>query len=178
MQNKRIYTLLILIFFFIAVHLFTNIGQCQEQTSPAQAISPDAQAIKAELQKSGINLTPEEIQKGKEMLEKRDKPLTEAEIQKGKELLEKREKGQMNKPPSTNKSDQKENVTKESEAKTADKTTTETKDEDSLFSRTRKVGKYQDISLNLNPFGYQFFHDAADASSGRKDIPVDLKSVV
>ena len=180
MQNKRIFTLLILLFFFVAGHLFTNIGQCQEQTSPTQAISPDAQAIQSELQKSGINLTPAEIQKGKEMLENRDKPLTEAEIQKGKEMLEKREKTKTNKLKSTNKQYQKENVSQEYEARTADKTTTETKqrDEDTIFSRTRKVGKYQDISLDLKPFGYQFFQDTAAASSERKDMPVPLSYVV
>ena len=162
MQNKLIFTLLIMLFFFIAGHLFTNIGQCQDQTSPIPAIAPDTQqAIQAELQKSGINLTP-------------------AEIQKGKEMLEKREKAPTNKPTSINKPDQKENVPQESEVRTADKITNETKekDEDSIFSRTRKVGKYQDISLDLKPFGYQFFQDTAAASSERKDIPVPLSYVV
>jgi protein involved in polysaccharide export with SLBB domain len=161
MQNKRIFTLLILLLCFTASHLFTNIGQCQEQTSPTQAISPDAQAIQSELQKSGINLTPDEIQKGKEMFEKREKSPT-------------------NRRTSTNKQYQKENVSKEYEARTADKTTTETKqrDEDTIFSRTRKVGKYQDISLDLKPFGYQFFQDTDADSSEHKDMPVPLSYVV
>ena len=48
-----------------------------------------------------------------------------------------------------------------------------------LFERTRDIGKYQDISLKLQPFGYDFFREASvNIITQRKDIPVPLKYVV
>lgn len=100
MQNKRLLTLLILLFFFTAGHLLTNTAHSQEKkTSAMPAITPEAQqAIQSELQKSGIQLTPAEIQKGKELLEQQEKT----------------------KAP-TSKTDKKEIVPQEPEVKSADK---------------------------------------------------------
>ncbi|MDP2853029.1 MAG: SLBB domain-containing protein [Smithellaceae bacterium] len=173
MRNKRFLTLLILLVFCVTGHFYANIGNCQAQPSSALSGAPNAQQAISELQKAGITLTPAEIQKGKELLEKREGSPTAEDIQKGKAELEKRKKAQ------TDKTEKKEDVPKDTEVKTADKTVAETpEDEDSLFSRTRKIRKYQDISLNLKPFGYQFFQDTAAVSSERKDIPVPLSYVV
>jgi hypothetical protein len=49
----------------------------------------------------------------------------------------------------------------------------------SMFDRLRKAGKYQDISTNLRPFGYEFFQETSvQVFSGRKDIPVPMNYVV
>lgn len=177
MKNKNFLNLLILLIFFIAVHLFyADIGHCEGETSStsAPAITPDMQqSIQSELQKSGINLTPAEIQKGKEMLEKRETPLTAEEIQKGREMLEKRKKAK------TEETEKKKDITQESNEKAENKAAeTEQEGEDSLFFRTRKIGKYQDISLNLKRFGIDFFRFTAPASAERKDIPIPLSYVV
>ena len=129
MQNRRLLFLLILCVFFITGYLHTNSGYCQT-TAPLPAMTPDAQqAIQSDLQKASINLTPEEIQKGKEMLEQRGK---------GKAAPEKREKAADVK---------KQNTEEEPSVKAEDKSTEITK-KTSLFNRTRQTGKYQDISLD------------------------------
>ncbi|MCX7816969.1 MAG: SLBB domain-containing protein [Syntrophales bacterium] len=52
-------------------------------------------------------------------------------------------------------------------------------EEESLFTRFRKIGKYQNIPLNLKPFGYEFFKTAAvRLVTDRSDIPVPLKYVI
>jgi len=49
----------------------------------------------------------------------------------------------------------------------------------SMFDRLRKAGKYQDISTNLRPFGYEFFQETSvQVFAGRKDIPVPMNYVV
>lgn len=49
----------------------------------------------------------------------------------------------------------------------------------SLYERSREIRKYQDIALDLKPFGYDFFREAAvKVSTGRRDIPVPMKYVV
>ena len=51
--------------------------------------------------------------------------------------------------------------------------------EPSFYERHRTRGKYQDISTNLKPFGYDFFRDAeVRIVSDRKDIPVPPTYVV
>lgn len=128
--------------------LLVSVGISKAQTPAAATLSPGA--VQSELQKAGINLTPAEIQKGMEMLEQREKtPAVKKED-----------------PPRT------------PAITSADQTVNEKADDDSLFARTRKAGKYQDISTALKPFGYQFFQGAIDASAERKDIPVPLSYVV
>ena len=159
MQNKRIFTLLILLVLFTAGHLIyisvANSGNCLAQTNKLSSLSlKDQQAIQAELQKSGINLTPEEIQKGKEALDKQEKA-------------------------STGKTDKTFKTTVEPEIKTENRTTVEEPKEISLFNRTRKIGQYQGITLDLKPFGYEFFHGTSvNVLTERKDIPVPLNYVI
>ncbi len=48
-----------------------------------------------------------------------------------------------------------------------------------LFERYRIIGKYQDIPMDLKPFGYEFFRDAAvKVVTDRKDTPVPAEYVV
>jgi hypothetical protein len=50
---------------------------------------------------------------------------------------------------------------------------------ESPFERSRYIGKFQDISLDLKPFGYEFFREAAVMiATQRKDVPVPLKYVI
>jgi protein involved in polysaccharide export with SLBB domain len=49
----------------------------------------------------------------------------------------------------------------------------------SLYERSLKIPKYQDITLDLKPFGYDFFRDAAfRVITERKDIPVPMNYTV
>lgn len=134
--------------FIILTGIIVIAGTGISQAQPRPALTPGA--VQSELQKAGINLTPAEIQKGMEMLDQKEKT------------------------PAARKED----IPKISEIKPAEQTASEKTDDDSLFSRTRKVGKYQDISTELKPFGYQFFQGSTDASAERKDIPVPLSYVV
>jgi len=142
-------------------------AQAMPQLTPRQAelyqrLTPEQQrAIQAELGKTGGVLTPE----AREALKARPefKGLTPEEVLKGKALLEK----EGIKLPS----ERKEAVEKSvigGEAK--DKT---------LFDRSRLVGEYQDVQLNLRPFGQDFFKEAAvRVVTERRDIPVPFKYVV
>lgn len=50
---------------------------------------------------------------------------------------------------------------------------------ESLFDRTRKIGRYQDISVDLKPFGYDLFADASiRILTDRKDGPVPQKYLI
>ncbi|KAF0155931.1 MAG: polysaccharide export periplasmic protein [Syntrophaceae bacterium] len=159
MQNKRIFTLLILLIFFAAGHIIymtaANTGNCQAQTRiPSSTTLKDQRTIQSDLQKSGINLTPEEIQKGKEAFEKQDKTTTE-------------------------KTDRKEKFPEALKFSTETKTTVEITKEASLFNRARRISQYQDIPLDLKPFGSEFFQEATvRVLTERKDIPVPLDYVI
>lgn len=49
----------------------------------------------------------------------------------------------------------------------------------SLFERSRPAGRFQDVSLDLKPFGYDFFREAAvGVMADHKDIPVPMNYVV
>ncbi len=53
------------------------------------------------------------------------------------------------------------------------------KGEQSNFERARAIGRYQEISTSLKPFGYDFFQDAAvRIIMDRKDIPVPTDYVI
>ncbi len=163
MKHKRLFLFLFLLVFGMASFSYPFVAHSQEATPSSATVQ---QGI-SELQKAGITLTPAEIQKGKELLEKRgDQPLTPDEIQKGKELLEKR------------KSLQTDQESREGETAPEVMSETEKADEQSLFDRTRQVGKYQDISLRLTRFGQHFFSNASAGINARKDMPVPLTYVV
>jgi len=157
MKNKRLLILLSLLVFFTAGHLIymtaANSGNCLAQTRSFPL--KDQRAIQSDLQKAGLNnLTPEEIQKGKEALEKQEKATTGKT---GKIL----------------------NAPEKPESNIDNRTTVEEPKEISLFNRTRQVSKYQDISLDLKPFGYEFFQETAvKVLTERKDIPIPLHYVI
>jgi protein involved in polysaccharide export with SLBB domain len=159
MKNKRLLILLSLLVFFTAGHLIymtvADSGNCLAQTRSASSLTlKDQQAIQSELQKSGIKLTPEEIQKGKETLEKQEKA-------------------------TTGKTDKILKAPEEPEIKIENRTTVEEPKEISLFNRTRQVSKYQDIFLDLKPFGYEFFQETSvKVLTERKDIPIPLHYVI
>lgn len=159
MSNKRLLILLSLLVFFIVGHLMdmtvVNSGNCLAQTKSISSLSlKDQQAIQSELQKAGIQLTPEEIQKGKEVLERQENE-------------------------ATGKADKTQNAPAEAEAKIENRTTVEEPKEISLFNRTRQVSQYQDISADLKPFGYDFFQETdVKVLTERKDIPVPLHYVI
>lgn len=145
----------------------------QQSVSPSQQVptlnnmTDQQKAVQSEFNKNGgaltpeaietlkkspefKNLKPEEIIKGKELLEKGNKPEVRMETEKGKKELNTDKKKILGEDSST-----------------------------SLFERSRYIGKYQDIKLELKPFGYDFFHDAAvRVVTDGKDVPVPAKYVV
>jgi protein involved in polysaccharide export with SLBB domain len=140
----------------------------QQEACVINGWSPDQQkAVQAELNKYGGTLTPEAIEALKKSPE--FKNLKPEEIIKGKELLEKNNKTKVRIEPEKEK--------KESNAEQRKILGEDVSD--SLFTRSRHVGKYQDIKLELKPFGYDFFHDAAiRVVTDSKDVPVPSKYVV
>ena len=127
--------------------------------------------MESELTKTGGRLTPEAIESLKSRPE--FKNLSPEDIAKGKQLLEQRGK-------TAEKSPEKKKFL-EIEKKTVvdeDKKIEEKKGK-SFFERLRKLGKYQDISTDLQPFGYDFFNQSAvRVMTDRQDIPVPLKYVI
>ena len=126
------------------------------------------EAIQQELVKSGGELTPQAIEALKQRPE--FKNVSPEDVEKGKKILEQKEKKEQIK---TEKSEKKELP---ATGKTVIK---EQEEEESLFHRTHKVGKYQDVSLKLNLFGSELFRDAAvRLVTDRKDIPVPAQYIV
>jgi polysaccharide export outer membrane protein len=131
--------------------------QIYQSLTPAQR-----QAIAAEEGRTGGVLTPE----GVEALRGRPefKGLTAEDVVKGRELLEKGEPkpAEKNEPGPPARTIIMEGAPKKS-----------------LFDRNRTLGGYQDISLDLQPFGYDFFREAAvRVFTERRDIPVPMKYLV
>ncbi|HOG17129.1 MAG TPA: SLBB domain-containing protein [Syntrophales bacterium] len=142
------------------------------QTAPlpldvCRKLPPDQRAAcEAELQKTGGWITPEALEAIKARPEY--KGLSPEEMARGRQLLEQREKtfgkGEPEKP---------------TQAASEKRTLIEEPRERSLFDRARKIGNYQDISVDLKPFGYDFFGDASiRVLTDRRDIPVPLKYVI
>ena len=166
----------------------TSVQQPTQQFTPQQAesamkqLTPDQQrAVQAELLKSGgamtpatldalrmrpefQNLTQEEILKGKQMLDQQARP-QEARPQEIREL-EKRSPMQTMQAIQTMPTLERQVLGMEPPM-------------ESLFDRSRRVGKYQEISLSLRPFGFEFFQEGAmQVQTERKDVPVPLKYVI
>lgn len=134
----------------------------QRLLSPSQQ-----QAIQAEMDKTGGQLTPEALEALKSKPE--FKGLSPEEVAKGKQMLQQKDTA----------AEQKHAETKTPFEGEKREISSETTREANLFDRFRTVGKYQDISLNLRPFGYEFFSQAAvRVLTDRKDIPVPLKYVI
>ncbi|MDI6743906.1 MAG: SLBB domain-containing protein [Thermodesulfovibrionales bacterium] len=128
------------------------------QPRSTQQLTPQQQkAVQETIQPK--ELTPEAIETLKAKPEFQG--LKPEDILKGKEELRKKEaqKKEPQKFPEKQ-------VTYEEEAK-------------SLFARYRIIGKYQDIPMDIKPFGYEFFRDAAGkVITDRKDVPVPSEYVV
>ena len=121
-----------------------------------------------ELRKTGGFLTTEALQAI--MARPEYKGLTLDDVVRGKRLLEQRERGADDKKVSDKK------LPLDLEEK---RLTVEEPKRKSLFDRTRHFGKYQDISMDLKPFGYDFFSEAAiRVVTDQKDIPIPLKYVI
>lgn len=137
-----------------------------QQTDAYQKLSPAQRgAVDAEIGKSGGRLTPEAIEtlKGRPEF----KGLSPEDVAKGKQLLEQRNKATKESPETKTRSDEKKQIIGQ-----------DIKDR-SLFDRSRSIGKYQDISINLLPFGFDFFGQAAvQIATERKDIPVPMKYII
>jgi len=149
-----------------------------EQAAVYQSLSPAQKgAIAAELGKTGGQITPGAVEalKGRPEFQ----GLSPEEVAKGRELLQQQE---------ARKAAEK---AKEAPPEEAKKTPVDLKTEggktligepqqqQTLFERAQNIGKYQDISLNLRPFGYDFFREAAvRVITDRKDIPIPMKYVV
>ncbi len=157
MHNNRYYSLLMAFFILLAGRIIyittSDSNHCLAQTSQLSSLKmQDQKAIQAELKKAGINLTPEEIQMGKEALEKQEKTAAAPKVI---------------------------SVPKEPEIKIENQKTVTAPKEMSLFERTRQFGKYQEISQDLKPFGYDFFQEAGGkVLTERKDIPVPLHYII
>ena len=120
-------------------------------------LTPDAiEALKTKPEFQG--LTPQDILQGKETLEKKG---TE------KETVEK--KG----------TEKKEQEKKPFDTAPEKRVIGEGKVDQSIFERVRAIGKYQEISMALRPFGYDFFQESAvKVATDRKDIPVPTEYVI
>jgi protein involved in polysaccharide export with SLBB domain len=138
-----------------------------QQAAEYQKMTPmQQQAIQSELSKTGGVLAPDAINALKTRPE--FKGLTPDDIVRGKEQL-----------AGTEKSTATQGQKAETGAPPQELRTTQDPKKTSLFERMRQFGKYQDISLDLKPFGYEFFQEAAvRVLSGREDVPVPLKYVV
>src|SRR3990172_2321178 len=165
------------------VLLFLTVGLVQAQTADAPALPAGAPpmtadqaaaiqnltpaqkgAVATELEKTGGQLTPGAIDALKAKPEFQG--LTPEEVAKGKELLQKQEAARKEAEIVNSPGGPKIFIGEPAKG-------------ESLFERARDIGKYQDISLDLRPFGYDFFRDAAvRVITDRRDIPIPMKYVV
>lgn len=166
-----------------------NLQPSLQQTEDYKKLSPEQQkAITEELTKTGGNLTPEAMEALKTRPEFQG--LTPQDIVKGKELLEKQEAAKAKLKPQVVPEGEKKMAEKPEaikierafeleKAEPEKKVIGEEAKPQSLYDRSREIRKYQDIALDLKPFGYDFFREAAvNVITQRKDLPVPLKYVV
>jgi len=144
MHRKRFVIWLFLFLFFATGNLINmnaggiRFGVCEAQAANASSFNMnDQRAIQSTLQQAGINLTPEEIRKGKEAFEKQEGART----------------GNLYKMPNAPEEQQTRTPERYIDTRTAVEQTREV----SIFNRTRKIGEYQDVTTDLKPFGYDFF---------------------
>jgi len=176
--------------------------QLPPQISPQQSesfkrLTPEQQnAINEEIAKTGGSLTPEALEALKNRPEFQG--LSPADIVRGKEILEKQEIVKQEtlkkeaerakrlglpipeKKPIERPAELRiERAFEPEKAEPEKKVIGEEVRYPSLYERSREIRKYQDIVLDLKPFGYDFFREAAvRLLTERKDIPVPLKYVV
>jgi len=131
------------------------------QGAAIQNLTPAQQnAIQTEVNKQGGNITPQVIDTLKNRPE--FKGVTPEEANKAKTMLEQKKEG-------TNLATEPlQPAVKAEEGKPM-----------SLFNRFRNIPKYQNIPLDLRPFGFEFFMTAGvRLITDRKDVPVPPKYVV
>ena len=133
-----------------------------------QKLSPAQRTVcEEELRKSGGQLSLEALEALKARPEY--KGLSPEEVARGMRLLEQGERAGEKKTSekfSSANMDKKRAILEEPKGK-------------SIFDRIRKTGKYQDISVDLKPFGYDFFSDASiRVLTDRKDVPVPRKYII
>jgi len=177
MLAKRILSAIIIFLFSVNNIAFAQQAGSAFSTAPSQptpgqvqVITPLApqlpsnitpQAVQQEMQKTGGVLTPEAVDTLKSRPEFQG--LSPEDVLKGKKELEKKE------------AEKKE----EKKVKAPERTIINEKEKEGLFARYRTAGKYQDISTELRPFGYEFFRDAAvKILTDRKDVPVPTEYIV
>ena len=146
--------------------------EAAQQTAPlpldvCRKLPADQRAVcEAELKKTGGWITPEALETIKARPEYKD--LSPEEMARGKQMLEQKER-----IGGTGEAE------KSQQALPEKRTVIEEPRERSLFDRARKIGNYQDISVDLKPFGYDFFGDASvRLLTDRRDVPVPLKYVI
>jgi polysaccharide biosynthesis/export protein len=125
-------------------------------------------AVEEAIQQKEGTLTPDAIDALKTRPEFQG--LTSQDILQGKEMLEKKEaqKKELEKKERESKEVEKKFRDAASERKTLDE-----KGDKTVFERVRNIGKYQEISTVLKPFGYDFFQESVvKVVTDRKDIPV------
>jgi polysaccharide biosynthesis/export protein len=156
----------------------TDVGQeTLKNLTPAQR-----DAIIQEVGKTGGQLTPPAIEALKARPEFQG--LSPAEVAKGMELLQMQEAAKKAAVKPAGPETTKEPAGKGAEpAKAAPDETKQVIGEipkgETLFERAQATGKYQDIPLDLKPFGYDFFRDAAvKVITDSRNIPIPLKYVV
>ncbi len=134
-----------------------------QQAEMFQRLSPaQQQAIQAEMGKTGGALTPQAIESLKGRPEFRT--MAPQDIQRA---MERRE------------GDRKEADIKDGTLQDRKPMLDKVGVEKSLFERIRSVGGYQEISLDLKPFGYDFFEGGPlKAATERRDVPVPVSYVV
>jgi len=147
-----------------------------DQAAAAQSLSPAQKgAIAQELGKTGGQLTPEAVEALKAKPEFQG--VSPEEVAKGQELLNQQKKGKSDVKTETKAEDAP--VKDAADKQGAKQEIGAEQPGETLFQRAQMAGKYQDISLALRPFGYDFFREAAvNVITQRKDIPVPLKYVV
>lgn len=167
---------IILVWGILLAIVVIGLASAQPPTITVQSLSPQQaekwekltpeqkKAVEEELSKTGGNLTPEALETLKYRPEFQG--LSPEDILKGREILEQKQKQA---PPAVMPPIVTPPVVKGVEPEKPL----------SLFERFRKLPKYQNIPLDLKPFGYDFFSTAAvRIITERKDIPVPLKYVV
>jgi protein involved in polysaccharide export with SLBB domain len=149
-------------------YLYAQFTMSPDDVCRDKGLSPErCMALKAEISKYGGSMP--EIMKG--LQEKPDlkdmKPVRPEDKPKTLEGIDKRGRGIRKKtgePPAR---------------KELEKRAGEEAKRESFFDRFRLVGKYQDISKDLKPFGRDFFTDAdVRVTTDRTDIPVPMDYIV
>jgi polysaccharide biosynthesis/export protein len=133
------------------------------QADMARRLSPEQRsAVEAELGRSGGVLTSQGIEALRARPEFRG--LSNDDIARGRDLLERGDRG----------IDRRELSSRPDRRLIVDD-----KEPTSLFQRYRTTRKFQDIPMELKPFGYEFFKEAAvKMAAERQDIPVPGEYVV